>query len=192
MSGITLGTERRGRYRTYMTSERVAPDTQPASKGNRPLHLVSPKRLYAVVATAEMFTWGLLIIGMIGRYGFEFDALMFPVGLAHGTAFVAYALVSGVVGLNQRWRFGTVVGAVALAIVPFATLPFDRWLNRRGMLKGGWRTEATDDPRDRSIVDRFLRFWLRHPIALLVTLVVAVTVIVVVLLQLGPPTQWFG
>ncbi|WP_293695561.1 DUF3817 domain-containing protein [uncultured Agrococcus sp.] len=153
---------------------------------------MTPKRLYGIVAMAEMITWALLIVGMVGRYGFDFHALMFPVGLAHGTAFVSYAVVSGVVGLNQRWKFGHVVGAVALAVVPFATLPFDRWLNRRGMLDGPWRKEASDDPRDRSIIDRTLRFWLRHPIALFLTLAAAVVIVVVVLLQLGPPTQWFS
>ena len=153
---------------------------------------MTPKRLYGIVATAEMVTWALLIIGMIARYGFDFHSLMFPFGLAHGTAFVSYAVVSGVVGLNQRWKFGHVFGAVALAIVPFATLPFDRWLNRRGMLEGQWRTEATDDPRDAGVIDRMLRFWLRHPVALFVSLAVAVVVVVFVLLQLGPPTQWFS
>lgn len=153
---------------------------------------LSPKRLYGIVATAEMVTWALLITGMTARYGFEFDALMFPVGLAHGTAFVSYAVVSAVVGLNQRWKFGHVVGAVALAVVPFATLPFDRWLNRRGMIDGDWRTEATDDPRDNTIIDRLLRFSLKHPIALLMALAAVVIIIVYVLLQLGPPTQWFS
>lgn len=150
----------------------------------------TPKRLYGIVATAEMITWALLIIGMIARYGFAFGALMFPFGLAHGTAFVSYAVVSAVVGMNQRWHFGHLAGVVALAVVPFATLPFDRWLNRRGMLDGPWRTEASNDPRDKSAIDRALRFWLRHPLALFMTLATAVVVIVVVLLQLGPPMQW--
>ncbi|RGE21067.1 DUF3817 domain-containing protein [Leucobacter sp. wl10] len=153
---------------------------------------LSPKRLYGIAATAEMITWALLIAGMVARYGFGFDALMFPVGLAHGTAFVSYAVVSAVVGLNQRWPFGRLIAAVALAVVPFATLPFDRWLVRRGLLEGPWRTQAGDDPRDASAIDRALRFWLRHPIALVAVLALAVAIVVVVLLQLGPPTQWFA
>ena len=153
---------------------------------------ITPKRLYGIFATAEMFTWALLIIGMVAKYAFHFDALVFPFGLTHGAVFVAYAVTAGVVGLNQRWKFGLIVGAVALAIVPFATLPFDRWLAKRGKLEGHWRKEATDDPRDNSPIDRALRFSLRHPIALLIVLAVVVAVIVTVLLQLGPPTEWFA
>lgn len=153
---------------------------------------LTPKRLYGIFATAEMFTWALLIIGMVAKYIFDFDALVFPFGLTHGTVFVAYAVTAGVVGLNQRWKFGLVVGAVALAIVPFATLPFDRWLAKRGKLEGEWRLEATDDPRDNTIIDRMLRFALRHPIATLLVLAVVVAAVVTVLLQLGPPTEWFA
>lgn len=152
---------------------------------------LTPKRVYGIFATAEMFTWALLISGMIAKYVFDFDALVFPFGLTHGAVFVAYAVTAGVVGLNQRWNFGLVVGAVALAIVPFATLPFDRWLAKRSKLEGRWRTEATDEPRDNTWIDRTLRFGLRHPIVTLLALAIAVAVIVTVLLQLGPPTQWF-
>lgn len=153
---------------------------------------ITPKRLYGFFATAEMFTWALLISGMIAKYGFDFDALVFPFGLTHGAVFVAYAVTAGVVGLNQRWNFGLIVGAVALAVVPFATFPFDRWLTRRGKLEGPWRTEKTEDPRDSTFIDNTLRFALRHPIATLLLLALAVTAVVTVLLQLGPPTEWFN
>ncbi|MGO3757354.1 MAG: DUF3817 domain-containing protein [Agrococcus casei] len=153
---------------------------------------ITPKRLYGFFATAEMFTWALLISGMIAKYAFDFDALMFPFGLTHGAVFVSYAVTAGVVGLNQRWKLSLIVGAVALAIVPFATLPFDRWLAKRGKLQGAWRTEKTEDPRDNTFIDNALRFGLRHPIATLLVLALSVTAVVTVLLQLGPPTEWFN
>lgn len=153
---------------------------------------LTPKLLFMIVAVAEMVTWALLITAMILKYGFDIEALMFIAGLSHGTAFVSYALVSAVVGLNQRWRPLQVLLGIALAAVPFATLPWDRWLNRRGMLEGSWRREAGDDPRDQSVIDRTLRFGLRHPIASLVAIAAAVAIIITVMLQLGPPTQWFA
>lgn len=162
--------------------------TQPTSQQSK----ITPKRLYGFFATAEMFTWALLISGMIAKYVFDFDALMFPFGLTHGAVFVSYAVTAGVVGLNQRWKWGLIFGAVALAIVPFATLPLDRWLAKRSMLDGGWRTEETDDPRDSTLIDRALRVALKHPLVTLLLLAVGIAAVVTVLLQLGPPTEWFS
>lgn len=155
-----------------------------------PRAALSPKRLYGIVSIAEAITWTLLISAMIAKYVFDVDALMFPAGLAHGFAFVSYAAAALLVGLNQRWRPGQVAGAVALAIVPFATIPFDRSLERRGMLEGAWRTEATDDPRDAGAIDRLLRWSLRNPLLLAAIIVIVVVAVVLVLLQLGPPTEW--
>lgn len=153
---------------------------------------ITPNRLYGFFATAEMFTWALLISGMIAKYVFDFDALVFPFGLTHGAVFVSYAVTAGVVGLNQRWKLGLIVGAAALAVVPFATLPLDRWLTEHGKLEGPWRTEKTDDPRDNTFVDGALRLALKHPLITLFVLAVAVAAVVTVLLQLGPPTEWFN
>ena len=151
---------------------------------------LAPKRLYLIVSIAEAVTWTLLIAGMVAKYVFDFDKLIFGFGLVHGTAFVAYAATALLVGLNQRWRTPHVLGAIATAVVPYATIPVDRALARRGMLDGGWRTVETDDPRDRTVLDRALRWALRNPLLLALVIVVAVAVIVTVLLQLGPPTEW--
>lgn len=151
---------------------------------------LNPKRLYRIVSIAEAVTWTLLITGMVAKYGFDYDRLIFPFGLAHGTVFVAYAATALLVGLNQRWRTPHVIGAVAAAVVPYATIPVDLALERRGMLNGDWRRDATDDPRDQSPIDRALRWALRNPLLLAVVIVVAVAVIVTVLLQLGPPSEW--
>ena len=149
-----------------------------------------PKRLYRIVSIAEAVTWTLLILGMVAKYGFDADQLIFGFGLAHGTAFVAYAATALLVGLNQRWRTAQVVAAIAAAVVPYATIPLDRAIERRGMLEGDWRSQATDDPRDDSVIDRALRWSLRNPVPLAAAIILAVAVIVTVLLQLGPPSEW--
>lgn len=126
---------------------------------------LAPRRLYRVLAIAETVTWSLLIIGMLLKYVVQLgDWPVQIAGMTHGIVFVSYAFTAGLVGVNQRWKPGQIVGAVATAIVPFATIPFDRWLERRGMLEGGWRREKTDDPRDATWVSALLRFFLKHPI----------------------------
>lgn len=153
---------------------------------------MTPRRIYRIVAIAEMITWGLLILGMVGKYILQLGDWPVRVGgLTHGVVFVTYAFVALIVGVNQHWRLRNVVGAVATAVVPFATYPFDLWLERRGMLTGGWRTERTDDPRDHTVVSGLLRFALRYPIPLGIVVLVAVFGVVSFLLWLGPPTEWF-
>ncbi len=152
---------------------------------------LTPRRLYRTLAIAETVTWTMLILGMVGKYLLQLGD--WPVrigGTAHGIVFVSYALTAGLVGVNQRWRPVQVLGAVATAVVPYATIPFDHSLERRGMLEGPWRRERTDDPRDGTWVNRLLRIVLAHPVLLAVGMVVAVAVVVSVLLALGPPTEW--
>lgn len=151
---------------------------------------LSPKRLYRIVSIAEALTWTLLIAGMVAKYVFDNDALIFPFGLIHGIAFVSYGVTALLVGLNQRWQPKHIAAGIATTFVPYATIPFDRWLERRGMLDGGWRTEATGDPRDDAPLDRLLRWALRNPLLLALIGIAAVAVIVTVLLQLGPPSEW--
>ena len=67
---------------------------------------LTPRRLYRFLAVAEAITWTLLITGMVLKYAFDFDALAFPFGFAHGTVFVAYGATQILVGVNQRWRTG--------------------------------------------------------------------------------------
>jgi integral membrane protein len=108
----------------------------------------TPKALYTVLATAEMVTWTGLIAAMIARYGFGYEgSLFFVAGISHGTIFLAYCITAVVVGLNQRWAFGTIAIALLVAIPPYATLPFDRWLENatNSMAPGAWNTKATPE-----------------------------------------------
>lgn len=149
---------------------------------------MTPRLMYRIVAIAEVITWALLISSMIVKYAFSGPAILTTIaGGIHGFVFISYAATAVLVGVNQRWRLRLIVGAVATAIIPFATLPFDIWLDRRGLLEGGWRTEATDDPRDQHWTNRFLSWLLRHPAILVVAGVALIVIIMVVLLLVGPP-----
>lgn len=149
---------------------------------------VGPRTFYRTVAIAEAVTWTLLIVGMLLKYVFEVTDLGVSIGgFAHGLVFIAYGLSAVLVGINQRWKPALILGAMATAVVPYATIPFDRWLERRGLLEGGWRLRATDDPRDHTARARLLRWALGHPLVLGAGFVVALAVIMTTLLILGPP-----
>ncbi|HLS48744.1 MAG TPA: DUF3817 domain-containing protein, partial [Actinomycetaceae bacterium] len=144
-------------------------------------------------AVAETVTWTMLIAGMILKYVVQLGDWPVRVGgLSHGIVFTAYTLTALLVGINQHWRPRQIAAAVATAVVPYATIPFDRWLNRRGMLDGPWRREASADPRDHTRLSALLRGFLRHPYLLSLAMIAGVAIIVSVLLWLGPPTQWFA
>jgi integral membrane protein len=152
---------------------------------------ITPRQFYRVIAIAEAVTWTLLIAGMLLKYVVQAGSLGVLIGGSlHGLVFVTYAGTAILVGVNQRWSVKLIAGAVVTAIVPYATIPFDRWLERRVLLEGDWRTTATDDPRDHSWVGRLLRWMLNHPVILASVFAVAVALIVTILLILGPPGGW--
>ncbi|MDR6620266.1 DUF3817 domain-containing protein [Sinomonas atrocyanea] len=151
----------------------------------------TPRSLYRALALAEMATWTLLILGMVLKYAVALgDWPVQVAGMVHGIVFVSYGVTAALVGVNQRWPLARIAAAVATAVVPYATYPFDRRLERRGHLEGAWRREPTEDPRDHTLSSRALRMLLAHPVALGAGMVVAVAAIVSALLVVGPPTQW--
>lgn len=153
---------------------------------------MTPKSLYRFFAIGEAFTWALLITALIARVISESLAIAVTIaGTIHGAMFLSYCTTSVLVGVNQRWRFGRISASVLLAIVPFATIPFDRNLMRQKALEGAWRTSASEDPRDRRAFDRLFRWFIARPVLLILVLLVAVTALFSFLLFLGPPTEWF-
>lgn len=152
---------------------------------------ITPKNLYGVVATAEMVTWTGLIIAMIARYGFAYDGeLFFVAGLSHGIIFIVYCVTAVMIGINLRWGAGTILVALLAAIPPWTTLPFDRWLHRKNKLEAGWTLGSPVATERVSWVERVVRFWLRHPVWFLITLVVGMAIVITGLLSVGPPTEW--
>jgi integral membrane protein len=152
-----------------------------------------PKDIFGTFARIEMFTWGLLIAAIIARETIGVATnIFFIVGATHGFAFIGYAVTATLVAVNQRWPLSRGVVAVMLAIVPFATLPFDRYLEKKKLLEGAWRIDATNDPRDKTRFDRLFRWYIERPLFLVLTLVVFVVALFTFLLWLGPPYQWFS
>ena len=153
---------------------------------------MKPKQLFLLFAKGEAVTWTLLISALIIRAaGDPIPHVVTIAGSIHGAVFLGYAVTALLVGINQRWSFGRLALAVGLAIVPFATIPFERRLVATSSLDGAWRTAKSEDPRDAFFIDAIFRWFIARPIVLLAVLLVAVPAVFAFLLFLGPPTQWF-
>jgi len=147
----------------------------------------TPARLYRVLAIAEAITWTILIAALIARAVGAPGIVVTIGGGIHGLIFLAYGATAILVAFNQRWSIGLGILAVASAIVPYATIPMEIWLHRKGRLTGQWRLEQTDHPQDRTWYDRTMRWFLRRAWVLVTLIVVAVVALYVVLLLVGPP-----
>lgn len=156
------------------------------------MKLSAPAGLFRIVATAEAITWALLISSLIARaIDSSLAGFVSISGAMHGFTFLSYGAMALVVGINQRWPIARQGFGVFLAIVPFATIPFEAWLRKREFLEGGWRRESSDDPGDKTIIDRAFRWAINHPILMFAGVLLAIVVVYNILLILGPPTSWF-
>ena len=148
--------------------------------------LRTPYSAFRLVAIAEAITWTLLISALILRAVAGWDLAVSIAGGIHGFVFLSYGATAILVALNSRWRVGPTVLAVVSAVIPYATIPVERWLHRRGLLDGAWRTDET--PADeRRWYDGLLRWFLLRPWALILLIAAAVIALFVVLLIVGPP-----
>ena len=153
----------------------------------------TPRRLYGLLALGEMITWTLLLAGMAGKYllrlGEAGDLAVRIGGSIHGFVFLAYCLVTVLVAVDQRWRARDLLLGLASAIVPYATVPFERSADRRGLLSDRWRLRGHQPrgPHETAVAAA-----LRRPVLAGAMALVGVGVAFSVLLAAGPPTQWFN
>ncbi len=146
---------------------------------------VSPRMLFRSFAVAEMFTWAGLVTALILR-AFDVANLVPIAGGIHGFVFLCYSASTIFVWVNQRWRFRLGLTALLLAIVPFATVPFEVIIDRNGLLTVTWRLAPGGDTPHGFI--EYVQAWvLRHVILSIVLLVLFVTTLFIALLWLGPP-----
>lgn len=147
----------------------------------------TPHTLFRALAVAEAISWTLLIAGLVARSATGWAPGVTIGGGIHGFVFLSYGATVVLVALNNRWRVGPTVVALISAVVPYATIPTELWLQRTGRLAGSWRLEATGDPQDERWYDRLMRWFLRRPWVLGGLIALAVVVLFVVLLIVGPP-----
>ena len=152
---------------------------------------MKPKDLFVVFAIAEGVTWTLLLLGLLAKAFTSIVPLVVTViGGIHGLVFLGYGVTAALVGVNQRWSTGKIIIGIALAIVPFATIPFERIQLRQSTLEGEWRTTASDHPKDNTWFDRLFRWFINRPALLILALLATVAAIFATLLLIGPPDSW--
>lgn len=164
-----------------MSAAPAVPTAEPA---------LSPMRLYRVLAFAEAVTWTLLIAGMIGKYLLHLGDLGVRIGGGiHGFVFLAYCVVTVLIGVDARWGAGRTLLGLGSAVIPYATIPFELSTQHRGLLPRRWRLreEAPTGP-----LEKLAAFALRHPVLAVLIAAVVLPVVFTLLLMAGPPTQWFG
>ncbi|QZY50673.1 DUF3817 domain-containing protein [Leucobacter tenebrionis] len=147
---------------------------------------MSPRLLFRTFAFAELVTWAGLITALILRGTGVTDAMVAPAGGVHGFVFLAYCVITVFVWANDRWRFGAGALGLISAVIPFATLPFELVMDRRGRLGRSWRLAPGED-EPRGFVEQVQAWVLRHPWWSVVILLAGVTAVFSVLLWLGPP-----
>ena len=144
----------------------------------------TPRRLFRGLAVAEAITWALLLTGMFLKYVTRTTELGVQVfGMVHGVVFIAYCLLTLLVATDQRWSLGRTAAGLVAAVPPFATLLFERYADRRGLLGHEWLSRD-DSPTARQ---RAVCWLLRHHRLAAGCGVVAVAGLTGAALLVGPP-----
>ena len=145
----------------------------------------TPRRVFRAMAVGEAVTWALLLTGMFLKYVTETTELGVRVfGMAHGVVFIAYCLVTVVVAIDQRWSLPRTAAGLVAAVPPFATLLFEAYAERSGLLGTEWRLRS-DAPR--GLLERLAARLLRRPAQGVVVGLLAVAGLTGVVLVVGPP-----
>ena len=146
---------------------------------------VGPSRLFRGVSIAEAITWSLLLVGMFLKYVTNTtDVGVRIFGTLHGAVFLAYGVTTVLVWIDQRWSWRRGLVALACAVPPFATLIFDRWVERHSILGDSWRLRSTEP---RGLIEGLAAWAVRHPVAGGLLALVLVAALFSVALLLGPP-----
>lgn len=148
---------------------------------------MSPRQLFRFVAVAEAITWAMLLTGMFLKYVTDTTDLGVRIGgMIHGVVFIAYCLVTVLVGVDARWSVRRIATGLAAAIPPFFTVWFDLAMEKRGALSDQWRLVDTEPA---GAAERVTSVLLRHPRRGAVAGLVAVLALTGVALLLGPPAS---
>lgn len=133
-----------------------------------------------------MVTWAGLITALILRAVDVTPTVVSIAGGAHGFVFLSYGVITIFVWVNERWSAGTGILGLVTAIVPFATVPFEIAIDRRGMLSRSWRL-GRDGETPTGPIEHLQSWVLRRPYLALGIMIVGVATVFLFLLWLGPP-----
>lgn len=151
---------------------------------------MTPRRLFAALALAEVVTWTLLLAGMFLKYVTRTtDVGVSVAGPLHGFVFLAYCLCVVVIAVDARWSARRALAGLVSGVVPYLTVPFERAADRAGVLPTTWRLRHEEGS---GRVERLLGRALRAPLPAAGVAVAALAVVFGLLLAVGPPTELAG
>ena len=102
-------------------------------------------RIFRLLALAEAFSWAALLVGMYFKWIAKSTELGVEIaGPIHGGLFIAYGMTALILWRLQRWPFLVALFAGLSAVLPFATVLFERWAGRRGYLAAADEATAAD------------------------------------------------
>lgn len=87
------------------------------------------------MATAEACSWIGLLVAMVFKYGFGQPLAVTILGSVHGAVFCAYVLTCLIIFSPLRWSFGVLALSLISSVPPVASVAFDFWANRRGLMR---------------------------------------------------------
>ena len=149
---------------------------------------MTPHRLFRTLARAEVVTWTLLLLGMVVKYVLGGTELLVRMGGGlHGFVFLAYCLVTLLVGVDAGWRPARILTGLASALVPYSSVVFEHRLEVAHALPPRWRLREAPAA---SPAERLVSACLRAPLLASGTAVVGVAAVFTGLLAVGPPTSW--
>jgi integral membrane protein len=100
-------------------------------------------RIFRILALAEAFSWAALLVGMYFKWIAKSTELGVEIaGPIHGGLFIAYGMTALILWRLQRWPFLVALFAGLSAVLPFATVLFERWAGRRGYLAAADKATA--------------------------------------------------
>ncbi|GAB3701440.1 DUF3817 domain-containing protein [Corynebacterium nasicanis] len=155
--------------------------TRPTAQG------LTPARFHRFAAALEMLTWALLITGMILKYSGTTEAVVPVAGGIHGFGFLTFIAITALLWINNRWSFAQGVVGMAVSVVPFAAWPFTMWAERKGLLDGDWRFRPGTAEEPRTLPEKVLAQFTRHPARSVLILLALIAVVFTILLMMGPP-----
>ena len=152
---------------------------------------MSPKSLYSTVAVGETITWALLLTAMALKYTGTTEAMMPIAGGIHGFVFLCFCVSTVVIWVNNQWPAGRGILGLLSAVIPFATIPFEKNTEKAGLLDAPWRFREGAGTQPVTLPEKVLAFVVRKPLLAAIITLVGVIVVFLVLLSLGSPLEWF-
>lgn len=108
-------------------------------------------RIFRALAIAEGFSWAALLVGMFLKWVLQTTELGAEIaGPVHGAFFIGYGLAALTLWRLQRWPFRVALFAGLAAVLPFATVWFERWAGRHGYLTERHHTEGNQTEHARA------------------------------------------